>query len=477
MEKQHNKMRILLITCYFPPDAHVASHRWSRFSRELTKRGHSITVVAPDRDAGRFGPYTCPQGGEPPPEVEQIFRISAPRGYTCFHVSKIVARGGPRLLLPRIKLLTARLMRKNSRSDMRQATDDRQVGGRVAFQQSHNIQGRFYGPAIQKITRSLFFPDSSWRWADRVASHFGRGRAEPAYDVIIASHPFIGTLRAASLISKRTGVPWIADLRDPIHNDPQVRESGYSKRLKRVEERLLNEASSVISINRHLADMVLTRHRVEIIPQSFSEEPLEMTRGNGAESKLARIAYTGNILEGSRYADFFYSLCRAEFDPSGTEIEVNYLGASSQRLLPFKDALKARGINVRDHGFVDATLCRRAREHADLLLVFGWKGPGYRCVLTGKVFDYLSAGKPIIAIAFRDSALAELVEETGAGIVLDSEEEIVEFFRSLKSDPAAVLARAKAARNEEKLKAYTTPFVVDKLEAILAKAASASRSA
>jgi glycosyltransferase involved in cell wall biosynthesis len=52
-----------------------------------------------------------------------------------------------------------------------------------------------------------------------------------------------------------------------------------------------------------------------------------------------------------------------------------------------------------------------------LLLVPDAGGRG-RGVLSGKVFEYLAAGRPILAVVPPDGAAADLVRETGAGIVV-----------------------------------------------------------
>jgi hypothetical protein len=38
-------------------------------------------------------------------------------------------------------------------------------------------------------------------------------------------------------------------------------------------------------------------------------------------------------------------------------------------------------------------------------------------VLSGKVFEYISVGRPILALVPTDGAAAELIRETGAGVV------------------------------------------------------------
>ena len=56
-------------------------------------------------------------------------------------------------------------------------------------------------------------------------------------------------------------------------------------------------------------------------------------------------------------------------------------------------------------------------SEALLLLVPDADGRG-KGVLSGKVFEYLAAGRPILAVVPPDGAAADLIRETGAGIVV-----------------------------------------------------------
>jgi glycosyltransferase involved in cell wall biosynthesis len=59
---------------------------------------------------------------------------------------------------------------------------------------------------------------------------------------------------------------------------------------------------------------------------------------------------------------------------------------------------------------------RLQRDSDALLLLIPEAGGRGRGVLSGKVFEYLAAERPILAAVPRDGAAAELIEETGAGI-------------------------------------------------------------
>ena len=59
--------------------------------------------------------------------------------------------------------------------------------------------------------------------------------------------------------------------------------------------------------------------------------------------------------------------------------------------------------------------------------------PHERGVLTGKIFDYLAAGRPIVAVPCDNGEIKRLLNETQAGYSLSREEDIVEKYVSFLS--------------------------------------------
>jgi glycosyltransferase involved in cell wall biosynthesis len=58
------------------------------------------------------------------------------------------------------------------------------------------------------------------------------------------------------------------------------------------------------------------------------------------------------------------------------------------------------------------------RDSEALLLLIPDAGGRGRGVLSGKVFEYLAAGRPILAVVPPQGAAAELIRATGAGVVV-----------------------------------------------------------
>jgi hypothetical protein len=51
---------------------------------------------------------------------------------------------------------------------------------------------------------------------------------------------------------------------------------------------------------------------------------------------------------------------------------------------------------------------------SDLLLLVGFAGPGAEFQVPGKLFEYLGVGRPVLALAPQDSAIADIMARSGA---------------------------------------------------------------
>ena len=94
------------------------------------------------------------------------------------------------------------------------------------------------------------------------------------------------------------------------------------------------------------------------------------------------------------------------------------------------------------------------QRDADALLFLEFKSENTKGILTGKLFEYMFVGVPIIAVGVaEDSSVGPLLRETGRGKCLgDSVERIAEELRevmSMKSDSRCLASTADYRQIEE----------------------------
>ena len=98
------------------------------------------------------------------------------------------------------------------------------------------------------------------------------------------------------------------------------------------------------------------------------------------------------------------------------------------------ELIKRYGVSdvVERHGFVPYEESVATQKAADLLLFLDWTDNRAEGVLTGKLFEYLGSGRPIMAIGRRkDTEAASIIDECRCGRTLISPEEITAYLLEL----------------------------------------------
>jgi glycosyltransferase involved in cell wall biosynthesis len=174
-----------------------------------------------------------------------------------------------------------------------------------------------------------------------------------------------------------------------------------------------------------------------------------------APSAPARLVHTGSFSAGRDPAPLAAALDRVE-----GAVRVVLAGRRS----PAADALLARD-DVEDAGVLDRDAALALQRDADGLLLLTSRRHGEA---TGKLFEYLFAGRPIVALAAGNEA-ARIVEETATGVAVDPDDaEGIE--RALRRLAAGELAASYAPRELERFR-YPAPArrMADALEEALAR--------
>ena len=104
--------------------------------------------------------------------------------------------------------------------------------------------GPLRGVARAGARRALYFPDPQVGWMP-FALQAGRSAVrERAFDAIVSSSSPITSHLVARRVSRRAGVPWVAEFRDPW-SELLPAHSVQQARAARLEQKLAREASAV----------------------------------------------------------------------------------------------------------------------------------------------------------------------------------------------------------------------------------------
>jgi glycosyltransferase involved in cell wall biosynthesis len=267
--------------------------------------------------------------------------------------------------------------------------------------------------------RRLVVPDENATWALTAIPAGVRIGREHGIDVGVSTSPPPATHLIAPAIARATGARWVADLRDSLVAHAHRRSDTAATKAKAATQR-------------RVARLVASRaDAITCVSDAISEETRALeprgrvvTIANGCDfddvaglerhpSERFRITHTGSFFGRRDPRPFLQAL-----HDSGLDVAARFLGDFRPADRAWAESLGlGERLELLPYAPRAESLALQRDSEALLLLIPEAEGRG-RGVLSGKVFEYLAVGRPILAAVPPDGAAAELIRDTGAGLVV-----------------------------------------------------------
>ena len=354
-----SRRTVLILTYHFPPSAAVGGLRLLGFSRHLPRFGWRVEVVAPPQLP--WEPVDLALGGRVPPET--------------------VVHGVP-------------------------------------------FTGGFYSEVARRIA-----PLASWFPKAWMACRRAIRRHRP--DVLLTSGPPHHIHALGLGLKRHYRIPWVSDFRDPWLwtarlGDPFMPialDGSWRDPWRQRMERTVIHSSDVIIANSPQSHAALEmaypedKQRMEIITNGFDEEPFVGLPGPDPTDPAIRLLYSGQLYVGRDPCPFLEALRMmiAGRPEGGRPVRTAFVGSFHFDARDYD--IEAE---IRDRGLSDVVTVRGQIPYADslaemvrssiLLLI---DTPGRRIGVPAKLYEYIGAGRPVLALVEPDSDAAWVLRQTG----------------------------------------------------------------
>jgi len=386
--------RVLVLAYFFPPLGGGGCQRTLKLVRYLEPEGWRSTVVT-TRDTDYW--ILDPTLADEIPASAEIVRVG---GLTAGSVLNVFSRAG----IP------------------------------VQEAQGRRRAGPFR--ALRSIQRFMLLPDAyrSWaRAAERAAD--ARIREEGVDALWTTSSPESAHLAGLAL-EKKHRLPWVADFRDPWVGRATYRPPTpwHDARHRAMERRVVSAADRVTLVSEAMVALYRKRYprvdpaRFVYLPNGFDSDDWRR-----ADLRSAEHAMSGPSAESPRRFVLLHAGQLAHRPTVRTLLEAARLvmardpGARGELRLRFVGGNEEIGPREREgYGLGEALEFLPSQPHieslasmrgAGALLLLGHGGAADSLLYTGKLYEYLSSGRPVLAIVDKGPA-AELVRASGAGQVV-----------------------------------------------------------
>lgn len=283
------------------------------------------------------------------------------------------------------------------------------------------------------------YPDSEKGWKRYAVKAGEEILANKDIDAIISTSAPVTAHVIARILKKQFDIPWIADLRDLWTQNHNYYYGRLRKLIDRnLELKTLGTADALTTVSPPWAGKLRALHennKIYSITNGFDPKTL-----NTPPAKLTdvfTITYTGII-----YPDYqnptplFAALSQLieEKTIDLKKLEIRFYGPREEWLE--KEASQyGLSNNIHQYGQVSRETALLSQRESQILLLLNWNDPQESGTIPGKVFEYMAAMRPIIALGGSpDDAVQQILCDTKAGYHATSITEIKEWLRKRYSE-------------------------------------------
>ena len=292
--------------------------------------------------------------------------------------------------------------------------------------------------AAMWVRGNLFRPDPRCLWIRPSVKFLKKYLAEHPVDLIVSTGPPQSMHLIGRQLARETGLPWIADFRDPwtkIFYFKHLSMTRLTERWhKKMEKKVLDEASVVVAVSPLVQQefQAMTQTPVELITNGFDEcdfhnDPTEssskVTYAAGGPDKDFIITHTGLFAADGNPTTLWKVLAEKCSKNEGFKkaLKIKLVGKTDEAII---ESLEAEGLkeHLTDLGYQPHAVAIEEQRNASLLLLPLRKEPEYKAVLPGKLFEYLASWRPVLGVGQPDGAMSMILNTTKTGVVLDWED-------------------------------------------------------
>jgi glycosyltransferase involved in cell wall biosynthesis len=285
----------------------------------------------------------------------------------------------------------------------------------------------FFEKIVRFLRSNIFIPDPRKGW-----NYFAIKEAEKIInsekiDTIITTSPPHSTQLIGLKLKKKYKLKWVADLRDPwtdIYYYKELYHSFISKNIdKKYEKKVIEKADKIITVSENLKNIFLSKvniinsEKIHTIPNGFDDEDFQVT--DIKKDAEFVITYTGSITK--EYPTSVFIKAFKQNLKNGFNIKLKFIGDIHEKL---KDEILKEGLSkfVEFYQYMNHYEIIKFLLRSSAFLLIIPKTRNNECILTGKLFEYIGASRPIIGLGPVNGDAAKIIKENNFGKVFDYED-------------------------------------------------------
>ena len=373
------KKKVLIITYYWPPAGGSGVQRWLKFSKYL--RGFDIEPVIYTIDNPSY------------PILDKSSESEIPKD---------------------LEILKQAIFEPNSMLSFFGRNNKKESAGFL------NPNPTFLGKIVQYIRANYFIPDARKFWIQPSVNFLSNYLENNHIDAIITTGPPHSMHLIGLELKKKLGIKWISDFRDPWTEIDYFQQLPLTKKATKkhqdLEQEVLINSDMVVVVGETMKDKFLKHtNRIEVLTNGF--DTIETSLTQELDEKFS-ITHVG-LMNSDRNPTILWEVLN---EISNTNL--NFKNDLRIKLIGKLDDAVIQDLKVFDHNtietipYLDHKDVSKYQASSQVLLLSINEVPSAKGIITGKIFEYLQAKRPILAIGPEDGDAAMILKNTNAGTII-----------------------------------------------------------
>ncbi len=379
--------KVLIITYYWPPAGGGGVQRWVKFAKYLREYGWEPVIFTVDN---ADYPILDEQIGTEIPNDIEVIKVPIKEPYDLY------------------KQWTGK--KKDDKIDANFLSQGKKMG--------------FKDKIAVWIRGNFFIPDAKKWWIKPAIKRLRQYLQDNPMDAVISTGPPHTCHLIAKGIQKYHDIPWIVDYRDPwtqIDYFDDLRLTKWAEnRHKTLEKQVLDACDVIVSVGKTIAKDLepITNTRKVVITNGFDEadrhkEDLDL-------DEAFSIVYIGTMNDARNPDALWQAIAqlKTENHPILTHLKVRLVGKPEAII---QQSIENYGIGdyIEFVGYVTHKEAIRYQNRASVLLLVINRTSNNASILPGKIFEYLSSGRPILCLGPQHGDAADILQNAGHDNIID----------------------------------------------------------
>lgn len=268
------------------------------------------------------------------------------------------------------------------------------------------------------IRGNFFIPDARIGWVKPSVEYLSEYIKINPIDIIITTGPPHSLHLIGKQLKEQFNIPWIADFRDPwttigYHKKLKLTTSAAQKH-KTLEKEVLNKADRILvtSPSTKKDFEQITQQPIDVITNGYDIEHIEKK----PLDKKFTIAHIGSLLSDRNPRVLWKALAELiKNNPDfKQDFELKLAGKVSTQILNTLEEFKLSPY-VNNMGYISHQQAITEQRTSQVLLLLEIDSEETRAIIPGKLFEYMAAERPILAIGPEKSDAEALIKQTNTG--------------------------------------------------------------